>query len=102
MLKHKPSADPESPETVAPLGAQAFFSRVTPEQGIFFSIGLDGQFLEVSRGSQQLWGFQPEELIGLNFLDFIHPEDRLRVRELTEAADGARPADASPEHDSLA
>jgi len=69
------------------MGAQALFNKFLPqEQGIFFSIGLDGQFLEVSRGSQKVWGFRPEEMIGLNFLDFIHPDDRLRVRQLTEAA----------------
>ncbi len=69
------------------LGAQALFRKImAQDQGIFFSIDPDGHFLEVSRGCQKIWGFQPEELIGLSFLDFIHPDDRLRVRQLTEAA----------------
>jgi PAS domain S-box-containing protein len=77
-----------SPEgTTEPLGAQALFHKImAQDQGIFFSLGPDGHFLEVSLGCQRIWGFQPEELVGSNFLDFIHPDDRLRVRELTEAA----------------
>jgi PAS domain S-box-containing protein len=69
------------------LGAQALFNKIVAEdQGIFFAIGPDGQFLDISKDCYKLWGFSPEELLGLNFLDFIHPDDRLRVRELTEAA----------------
>ena len=76
----------EEPETIS-LGAQALFRKVmAQDQGIFIAIGPDGHFLEVSKGSQTVWGFRPEELVGLSFLDFIHPDDRVRVRELTEAA----------------
>jgi PAS domain S-box-containing protein len=90
MVKRIGSAEQGTSE---PQGAQALFNKVLAlDQGIFFSIGLDGHFLEVSRASQKIWGFQPEELIGLNFLDFIHPDDRLRVREITEAARGGGPA----------
>ena len=76
----------DGPEAVT-LGAQALLRKVlAQDQGIFVAIGQDGHFLEVSPGSQKIWGFRPEELVGLSFLDFIHPEDRLRVRDLTEAA----------------
>jgi PAS domain S-box-containing protein len=69
------------------LRAQALFRKVlAQDQGIFFAIGADGHFLEVSRSSQKIWGFQPEELVGLSFMDFIHPDDRLRVRDLIETA----------------
>jgi PAS domain S-box-containing protein len=82
----KPNGPPAEP-TSETLGAQALFHKImAQDQGIFFSIDPDGHFLEVSRGCQKIWGFQPEELIGLSFLDFIHPDDRLRVRQLTEAA----------------
>jgi len=81
-------------EATTVLGAQALFNKIAAQdQGIFFSIGPDGHFLEVGRGCQKIWGFQAEELIGLNFLDFIHPDDRVRVRQLTEAArSGGLPA----------
>ena len=84
MTKRNGSQD--EPEAIS-LGAQALFRKVlAQDQGIFVAIDLDGHFLEVSPGSQKVWGFRPEELVGLSFLDFIHPEDRLRVRDLIESA----------------
>jgi len=78
--------EPAEPENPHGFGSQALFRKLlTQEQGIFFSLDPEGHFLEVSRGCQRIWGFQPEELVGSSFLDFIHPDDRLRVRELTEA-----------------
>jgi len=72
-----------------PSGAQALLQKIMEQdQGIFFSLDQNGHFLEVGRGCQRVWGFQPEELVGTSFLDFIHPDDRLRVRQLTEAAQG--------------
>jgi len=77
------------------LGPQALYQKVmAQDQGIFFALDAAGRFLEVSHGCQRIWGFQPSEMIGLNFLDFIHPDDRLRVRELTEAAREGRPFSA--------
>jgi len=82
----KPAGSPAE-GTQEASGPQALFRKVqSQDQGIFFSLGPDGHFLEVSRDCQKIWGFRPEELVGLNFLDFIHPDDRLRVRQLTEAA----------------
>jgi len=82
----KPAGSPAE-GTQEASGPQALFRKVLcQDQGIFFSLGPDGHFLEVSRDCQKIWGFRPEELVGLNFLDFIHPDDRLRVRQLTEAA----------------
>jgi PAS domain S-box-containing protein len=70
-----------------PAGVQVLLRKVMEQdQGIFFSIDQGGRFLDLSQGCQKVWGFRPEELIGRNFLDFIHPEDRLRVRQLTESA----------------
>jgi PAS domain S-box-containing protein len=84
MSKRNGSSAEGTSET---LGTKALFNKImAQDQGIFFSIGPDGQFLEVGRGCQGIWGFRPEELVGLNFLDFIHPDDRLRVRQLTEEA----------------
>ncbi|HEY0791227.1 MAG TPA: response regulator [Chthoniobacterales bacterium] len=35
-----------------------------------------GCFVQVSRASRELWGYEPEALIGLRYLDFVVPEDR--------------------------
>jgi PAS domain S-box-containing protein len=73
--------------TARPVGVQALLRKIMEQdQGIFFALDVQGHFLDVSRGCQRVWGFRPEELIGTSFLDFIHPGDRLRVRQLTEAA----------------
>ncbi len=34
-----------------------------------------GQFVQVSRASEQLWGYRPEEMVGRAYLDFVHPAD---------------------------
>jgi PAS domain S-box-containing protein len=39
------------------------------------AINFEGQFEYVSAGSEQLWGYTPEELMGRNFREFIHPDD---------------------------
>ena len=36
----------------------------------------EGRFLQVSRASQAVWGYSPEELIGRPFLEMVHPDDR--------------------------
>jgi diguanylate cyclase (GGDEF)-like protein/PAS domain S-box-containing protein len=42
----------------------------------------DGRPYYVSPAVQDLWGWEPEELTKLRFLDLIHPEDRPRIAEL--------------------
>ena len=82
--------DPNGPVEDAlsrPAGVQALLRKIMEEdQGIFFAIDAAGRFTDISRGCQKVWGFRPDELIGTHYLDFIHPEDRLRVRHLAEAA----------------
>lgn len=40
---------------------------------------LDGTYLFVTSSCEQLMGYNPDELIGRNAFDFIHPEDREKV-----------------------
>ncbi|MEX0724099.1 MAG: PAS domain S-box protein [Gracilimonas sp.] len=42
---------------------------------------LDGTYLYVTPSSEQLLGYTPEELIGKNAFDLIHPEDKKKVGE---------------------
>lgn len=41
--------------------------------------GLDGSFLYVSPSCRTLLGWEPEELVGHQSLDFVHPEDKILV-----------------------
>lgn len=41
----------------------------------------DGTYLEVSRASRVLFGWEPEELVGTSSYDYFHPEDLGRIRE---------------------
>jgi len=43
-------------------------------------IDKDGKFLYGSNSTAKVLGYQPEELIGQNYLELIHPEDRDRPR----------------------
>jgi PAS domain S-box-containing protein len=43
-------------------------------------IDKDGKFLYGSASTAKVLGYHPEELIGQNYLDLIHPEDRNRPR----------------------
>jgi len=38
-----------------------------------------GQFLNVSAGAQRVFGYAPEEMIGLSMIDMVHPEDRAKT-----------------------
>jgi PAS domain S-box-containing protein len=41
----------------------------------------DGTYVFVSPSAKELLGFSPEELVGRSPYEFIHPDDRLRLRE---------------------
>jgi two-component system sensor histidine kinase/response regulator len=45
----------------------------------------EGRFLRVSRACEAVWGYKADELIGRPFLDFVHPDDRVRTRNSDEA-----------------
>jgi len=45
---------------------------------VICTIDADGRFLSVNAACEQLWGYTQKELIGRSFIDFVHPDDRLR------------------------
>jgi PAS domain S-box-containing protein len=34
-----------------------------------------GRFVQVSAASKEIWGYEPDELVGKMYIDFVHPED---------------------------
>ena len=59
-------------------------------QDMIATIGADGVFRAVNPASKAILGYEVEELIGSNYMDLVHPEDRHRSTKLTAAArDGA-------------
>ena len=58
--------------------------KVSPD--VLAVIDVDGTLRLISRSAEEILGYTMEELLGRNFLDFVHPDDRL--------AAGATVADA--------
>ena len=42
----------------------------------------DGRFVRVNRRAEQLWGYGAHELIGVRFIDMVHPDDRPSTAEV--------------------
>ena len=45
-------------------------------QDVICTISDDGRFVSVSAACEQLWGYTPAELIGREYINFVHPDDR--------------------------
>lgn len=57
------------------------FFNISPD--LFCIAGYDGRLLKVNSSWQRVLGLQPEELKGVPFLQFVHPEDVERTKEET-------------------
>jgi PAS domain S-box-containing protein len=61
--------------------AQTIFDH---SHDVICTIGSDGLFHEVNRHAERMWGYTPDEMIGREYLDFVHPDDHpvtLRIAE---------------------
>ena len=58
---------------------------------VIFEIDHRGVFLYCSPMGKTLWGYDPEEVIGKNYIEFVHPDDQdlmhKRFREITLGAE---------------
>ncbi|MDD2564057.1 MAG: PAS domain S-box protein [Salinivirgaceae bacterium] len=54
---------------------QRFRSYVENSVDIFFTLNKDGFFTYVSPNLQVVLGYQPNDVIGKQFIDFVHPDD---------------------------
>ncbi len=48
---------------------------------VIFEIDLNGNWLFLNQNWSQLSGFSVDECIGIRYIDFVHPQDRLRCKE---------------------
>ena len=51
-------------------------------QDVICTVDGQGRFLSLNAACEELWGYQPDELVGRRYIDFVHAEDRPK----TEAA----------------
>jgi PAS domain S-box-containing protein len=42
---------------------------------IICTIGRDGRIVQINRRAEEIWGYSPAELAGVEFLTLVHPED---------------------------
>ncbi|WP_448698414.1 PAS domain S-box protein [Mucilaginibacter sp. AW1-3] len=43
-----------------------------------------GNYIRLNKAVNKMWGYQPEELLGTNYLNYIHPDDRESSISATE------------------
>ena len=48
----------------------------------------DGRFRFVNRHAARYWGYNRDELVGVSSMKLVHPEDREKVRERDQDAQG--------------
>jgi PAS domain S-box-containing protein len=79
-------AEHELSETNAKLGiALNDLNKILDySQDVICSFDDNGDFLQVSAASERIWGYQPKEVIGRNFKEFILPEDIINTSALIE------------------
>ncbi len=51
---------------------------------VICELDAEGCFLQVSAASEKVWGYKPEELIGVNFLDHVVPEDLTKTKAVAK------------------
>jgi PAS domain S-box-containing protein len=48
---------------------------------VICTIDAEGRFLSLNAASEGLFGYSPEELVGREYIELVHPEDRARTAE---------------------
>ena len=51
-------------------------------QDVICTVSEEGRFVSVNAACEQLWGYTPDELVGREYIQFVHPDDR----SITEVA----------------
>ncbi len=59
---------------------------------VICTIDGDGRFVRVNRRAEQLWGYEAEELVGVDFVALVHPDDRKATMSVTAQIMAGSPA----------
>jgi len=51
-------------------------------QDVICTISADGRFVTVSAACEQLWGYTPAELVGREYIQFVHADDRAKTEAI--------------------
>ncbi|OCX53080.1 hypothetical protein BEL04_01825 [Mucilaginibacter sp. PPCGB 2223] len=51
---------------------------------VICSMDADGNYIRLNNAVQKMWGYKPDELLGNNYLNYIHPDDRAMSMAATE------------------
>lgn len=54
-------------------------------------VDLQGNFVYISAAGERIFGYAPEEMVGRNMVEFIHPEDRDRTQQAAEQVVSGKP-----------
>jgi PAS domain S-box-containing protein len=68
-------------ETALRVSEEKYRGLVETLNDIVYATDLEGKFIYISRSANKLAGYMPEELIGKNFIDYVHPHHRQFVME---------------------
>ena len=69
---------------------QAQFQRMVENIGdVIFEVDHRGVFLYFSPVGKDIWGYDQEDVIGKNFIEFVHPDDRdILIKRFVELSKG--------------
>jgi PAS domain S-box-containing protein len=59
---------------------------------VICTIDGDGRFVRVNRRAEQLWGYEAGELVGVDFVELVHPDDRQATMSVAARAMAGSPA----------
>ncbi len=54
-------------------------------QDVICTMSATGHFLSMNAACEELWGYKPDELVGQQYLQFVHPDDQKITAEVTAA-----------------
>jgi len=84
------------------ISSQGFRSLIENNPDAISLIDTQGEILYGSASSAKIFGYRPEEIVGRNCLDLMHPEDRDQangaLKEVLAAPEGALKCDARVRH----
>ncbi|MBD2576378.1 PAS domain S-box protein [Oscillatoria sp. FACHB-1406] len=87
---HKDISDRKAAETQLVEGIKRYQMLAENSSDFIATQTLEGVYLYVSPACRRLLGYEPDELIGRSFYEFLHPEDAVALQSVKEALSPSR------------